>query len=203
MIDTLIYDMGNVLVRWDPHQLARAGSSDPADAALLERALFGHPDWIKGDMGLYDEETMYRAALARVPARLAEDLRRLCFEWPRWLAPLSGAEDFVRRAKAAGLKGYLLSNASARFPQALEGCFPAFGLLNGWVVSAHEGLVKPDPRIFHLLLRRYGLEPQNCFFIDDVADNVEAARRAGMDGCVFAGDFEALDRLLAGRGVRL
>lgn len=203
MIDTLIYDMGNVLVRWDPHALAQAGSSDPADAALLEKALFGHPDWIKGDLGAYDEESMYRAALGRVPARLASNLKRLCFEWPRWVTPLPGADAFVRRAYAAGLRGYLLSNASSRYPQALFDCFPAFDLFNGWVVSAYEGMVKPDERIFQLLLDRYDLAPQNCFFIDDMAANVEAARRAGLDGCVFEGDFEALVRLLEGRGVRL
>ena len=70
MIDALIYDMGNVLVRWDPHALALAGSADPADASVLEKALFASPDWIKGDLGLFGPEEMFAAARLRVPARL-------------------------------------------------------------------------------------------------------------------------------------
>lgn len=203
MIDTLVYDMGNVLVRWDPHALAQAGSSDPADAALLERALFGHPDWLKGDLGQYQEEAMYQAARGRVPARLEPHLKRLCEGWPGWLKPLPGADAFVRKAKAAGLRGYLLSNASKRFPEALANCFPAFHLLDGWVVSAHEGVVKPDQRIYRVLLERYGLAAENCLFIDDVPANVESARRVGMQGYVFDGDFARLTRALAGQGVML
>ena len=77
MIDALIYDMGNVLVRWDPHALALAGSEDPADASVLEKALFASPDWIKGDLGLFGPEEMFAAARLRVPARLepAEEAR--------------------------------------------------------------------------------------------------------------------------------
>ena len=203
MIDALIYDMGNVLVRWDPHALALAGSEDPADASVLEKALFASPDWIKGDLGLFGPEEMFAAARLRVPARLEPALRALCFQWPDWLEPLPGAADFVARANKRGLKGYLLSNASRRFPQALARCFPAFSLLDGWVVSAHEGVAKPDIRIYRRLLERYDLDPRRCFFIDDVPANLEGARRAGMECWLFDGDFSALERALLDRGVSL
>ena len=203
MIDALIYDMGNVLVRWDPHALALAGSEDPADASILEKALFASPDWMKGDLGLWGPAEMFAAARHRVPARLEPALEKLCLQWPERLAPLPGAADFLARAKRRGLKGYLLSNASRRFPQALARRFPAFFLLGGWVISAHEGVVKPDLRIYLRLLERYRLDPRRCFFIDDVAANLEGARRAGIDGFLFRGDFSALERALLERGLSL
>lgn len=203
MIDTLIYDMGNVLVYWDPRALALAGAEDPADAALLEAALFGSEDWVKSDMGIMDEQALCRAAIGRVPKRLEGQMKRLCFNWTEWLIPLPGAQEFVTRAKMANLKGYLLSNASRRFPEALSKRFEAFSLLNGAVVSAHEGLIKPDPRLYRVLLDRYSLRPEHCFFIDDIERNVEGAREVGIDGIVFDGDFDRLAAILKERGVKL
>jgi 2-haloacid dehalogenase len=70
-------------------------------------------------------------------------------------------------------------------------------LLQMVVVSGEVGMIKPDPRIYRLLLDRCGIDPRRAVFIDDVAANVEAARRLGLHGIVFAGP-DALRRELAG-----
>jgi 2-haloacid dehalogenase len=72
------------------------------------------------------------------------------------------------------------------FPEAREH-FGILQLIDRYVVSGAEGLVKPDPRLFHVLLDRYGLKAEECTFVDDNPDNVAAARALGMEGIVFHG----------------
>ena len=96
----------------------------------------------------------------------------------------STTNDLARRLHQAGYDLYLLSNAGVRFDRA-KGRIPVLPLLSGWVVSAYEHLMKPDPAIYALLCQRYGLEPSACLFVDDSQDNVEDARRAGMSAYRF------------------
>ena len=70
------------------------------------------------------------------------------------------------------------------FPEARQR-FGILQLIDRYVVSGAEGLVKPDPRLFRVLLNRYGLQAEECTFIDDNPDNVAAARALGMEGIVF------------------
>lgn len=89
--------------------------------------------------------------------------------------------DFVRACKASGYKLYILSNWDPEsFPELVKK-YPAFlALFDGIVISGDCGYVKPDPAIYQHLLNTYNLDPQDTFFIDDVIQNVQAARDAGM-----------------------
>ena len=74
---------------------------------------------------------------------------------------------------------------------------PAWDLMDGAVVSGEERLMKPDPAIYQLLCKRYGLLAEECLFVDDNADNCEGARVAGMRAVRFAGDVAAIREALA------
>ena len=95
-------------------------------------------------------------------------------------APLSAPFRHSPRLDAVLSRGiYLLSNAGLRFERACTR-IPCWSLMDGWVVSAFERLMKPDPSIYLLLCDRYGLEPSSCLFVDDNEDNVIGARAAGL-----------------------
>ena len=83
--------------------------------------------------------------------------------------------------KAQGRKVYGITNYSRDKFAASQSLHPFFGWFDGLIVSGHEGLVKPDPRIYALLFERYGLAPSRTLFIDDSERNILAARAAGMD----------------------
>jgi putative hydrolase of the HAD superfamily len=111
------------------------------------------------------------------------------------MQPLPGARAFVDACRRSGYRTYVLSNASDLFFT----YFNNFGPLSdfdGAVVSCQEKLLKPEPELYQRLLERYGLRPEECFFIDDREDNVEAARSLGMEGYVFRDDYPALTALL-------
>lgn len=202
MIRNLILDMGNVLITWEPRAFALRAAGNEEDAEILNSALFDTPDWPLHDAGGINEETVLRRALDRTPNRLHSALITLFDRWPYWMAPIPGADAFTLKAREAGLRLYLLSNAGTRFPQVLRGR-PFYPRFNGMMVSAHEKLSKPDPRIYRRLCDVFSLQPRECLFVDDLIQNVEGAARAGMAAHLFDGDYRKVEDKLRDVGVTL
>ncbi len=199
-IKNLVLDMGNVLLSWTPMAFAQRAAENEEDAVILNSALFDTPEWGMIDAGQIDEAALLRLSLARTPKRLHDALRVLLAQWPGWMVPIPGAEVFTRKAREMGLKLYLLSNAGKRFPAVLE-TQPFYPRFEGMMVSAHEKVTKPDPRIYHLLCERFSLLPRECLFVDDVAENVTAAERAGMSAVLFEGDYRKVEEKLRELGL--
>ena len=99
--------------------------------------------------------------------------------------PIPATERLVRDLKAAGYRLYVLSNMSREFIDFLRR-YPVYGLFDGEVVSCEEHTVKPEPRIYELLLERYSLTPSETLFIDDREANILEAERHGIHGFLFA-----------------
>lgn len=202
MIKNIVFDMGNVLLGWTPMAFARRCAANEEEAGILYEALFGGEAWGRADGGLLTQEELLRIALEKTPLALHPAMQELMNSWPHWMEPIVGADRFVRRVKAAGLGVYLLSNAGPQFPEVLQDR-PFYGLLDGAVVSAHERLTKPDARLYEVLLKRYSLKAQECFFIDDIAVNVQGALSVGMQGLVFEGDYQKVEEALLALGLKL
>lgn len=177
---TIVFDIGNVLVRWDPRNLLRKtfGGDDAAMETFLATAC-SHEWLLQCDAG--DLSGSVASRIAEFP-HYREQLA--CFD-TRWLETLDGIIEenvaLFARLKARGRKVYGITNYSRdKFAQS-QSLHPFFGWFDGLIVSGHEGLVKPDPRIFALLFDRYELAPADTLFIDDSEKNIRAARAAGMD----------------------
>lgn len=203
MIRNVVFDMGQVLIRWQPAALtARLGLS-AEDDALLTRELFQNVEWVMLDRGVITPEEVTRRVCARLPERLHGAVARLTESWWEiYLDPVPGMAELVGQLKAAGCGIYLLSNASVAlrtyFPR-----IPGSEYFDGLMVSAEEKLVKPQPEIFRLLCDRFHLKPEECVFVDDSPANVESAILTGMDGLVFYGDAQRLRRELTEKGISL
>ena len=196
MIDTIVFDMGQVLIHWDGAALLEKYGLEQEDKRLLLEELFGDVEWVMLDRGTLPFEQAIKAVCARVPERLHGVVREVITGW--WLQPLrpiEGMAQLIRELKESGCGIYLLSNASlplrTYFPR-----IPGAEYFDGLMVSAEEKLLKPNPEIFRRLLDRFGLEAERCFFVDDSPANVEGALRVGLSGCVFRGSVSQLrDRL--------
>lgn len=200
-IENVIFDMGNVLLRFDGMLFSRIFTKDEDDARLLDEALFANPSWALLDAGVIDEDTMERIAQTRLPKHLHAALHSALTEWDLHQPPIPGTNELARRLHEAGRGIYLLSNAGLRFERACTR-IPCWSLIDGWVVSAFERLMKPDPSIYLLLCDRYGLEPSSCLFVDDNEDNVIGARAAGLAAYLFD-DAKGLEAELRRRGTVL
>lgn len=191
-VRNVIFDMGGVLMNFDGPYFASIFTSTPEDAALLNSALFGSPLWALLDSGTISHETMARYARAHLPERLHPNLDECIAHWPEHSAPFPATNDLAIRLKREGFGIYLLSNASTRIMEQL-GHAPVLPHLDGHVASGFERIMKPDPAIYHLLCLRYRLDPAECLFVDDNADNCEGARAAGMHAFHYTGSAEALE----------
>ncbi|MDM8083894.1 HAD family phosphatase [Cellulomonas cellasea] len=194
----VVFDLGNVLVRWDP-RLPFVGSltSDEVDAMFeeVDFAAFNH---------LQDAGRPWAVALASIRERHPQHAAAMTLYRDNFAAslagPVPGSERVVRDLRATGVRLLGLTNWSAEtFPHA-EPAAPVIGLLEDVLVSGEVGLAKPDPRIFRLLAERHGLDPEATVFVDDSAANVEAAAGEGFDALLFT-DAERLRADLAERGL--
>jgi len=200
VVKNIVYDMGNVLIHWDPARLiARLGITG-ADAALLEREVFCDQEWVGLDRGRLTEEEAIAAFRARLPERLHPCLPRLVYWWKDPMWPVEGMAELVAELKGAGYGIYLCSNATSAlhtyFPR-----IPGAEHFDGLLVSADRKLLKPQHEIFELLYRTFSLDPAACFFIDDSPANIDGALITGMPGTVFLGDIRRLRRDLRRAGV--
>lgn len=182
----IIFDFGNVLVRWEPGKVYTEHFGDEAKAWWFLRHVADN-DWrLRIDAGESQD-----ACIAEQQARYPEYRQALALYRDRWRDMLTGEmpgmRDIIVELRVKGYEVYGLTNWSMEtFPQAREH-FSILQMIDRYVVSGAEHLVKPDPRLFQVLLDRYGLKAEECTFVDDNPVNVEAARRMGMCGIVFTG----------------
>ncbi len=178
MIKNIVFDYGNVLIHWNPeHILADMGYSEE-DIALLRPVIFDDERWYPNDAGLYSADEYAAICCELLPERLHGDVYRITHEWFRHLPPIEGMENIVRVLKDSGYSIYLLSNIAKEFASHPE-CVPANDCFDGMVFSGVEGIIKPDRRIFELLLQRYGLKAEESVFVDDRRRNTDAAEECG------------------------
>ncbi len=194
MISTAVFDLGGVLIDWDPRHLYRKLFDDEAEMeAFLAEVCNG--EWNERQ----DEGRPFAEAVAELTARHPRHRDVIAAYHDRWPEMLGGAIDgtvaILAELRSLGRPLYALSNWSAEtFPHARER-FAFLAWFGGLVVSGEEGVKKPDPEIFEILLRRYDLDPAGTVFIDDSADNVSAARALGFEAVHFTSAADLRDRL--------
>jgi len=190
MIKNIIFDMGQVLLKFDPDFfIARAGISDKEDIELLKRSIYKSVEWSRMDRGSLIEKEAMRIFCHRLPERLHDVAFDLCCDWHNPIIPIQGAIEVLEKLKKAGYKLYLLSNASLMQKDYWKR-FKAHDLFDGRVVSSEVGFVKPQPEIYQYLLKQYDLIPDECVFIDDSQANCEGAYYCGIHPIVFHGDYD-------------
>ena len=177
-IDTVVWDLGAVVIDWDPRHLYRRLLPDEASV----EAFLGEvctPVWHhRHDEGRPIAEGV--AELAAMHPDRAELIQAYLDRWDDMFAgEIEGSVELIDALDAVAVPQYGLTNWPAEmFPRALAR-FPALRALRGVVVSGEEGVAKPSPEVFRRLLERFGLEASSCLFVDDSPRNVEAAAALG------------------------
>lgn len=186
MIRNVIFDVGNVFVRWSPAIVVERAFGAPAgskeNAALIGR-IFGEA-WLDLNRGLMAmAEAMEKIAAAGRFS--ADEIGRVNHHITDHLIAIDGTEALARRIKAAGYRTFALTDNVHEIVAHLKGRHAFWPLFEDVANSAEIGVLKPDPSIYRYLIDRHRLAPSECIFMDDVARNVEGARAAGMAAFVF------------------
>lgn len=185
MIKNIIFDFGNVLVQWHPEQVYGEYFGDEAKAWWFLRHVVDM-DWRQRIDAGESQDACIRELQERQPEyREAIELYR-----SKWREMLTGEVPGMRQLLSEVQQKYevygLTNWSMETFPEA-RNHFSILQMIDRYVVSGAEHLVKPDPRLFQVLLDRYSLRAEDCTFVDDNPVNVDAARSIGMRGIVFAG----------------
>ena len=198
--DAVVFDVGGVLIEWNPRHLYRR-LFDGDDAAMeLFLTEVCSPAWnLRQDAG-----RSWSDAVADLTSRWPEQAAMIAAFDERWEEMVPGPLDetiaLVEALKRRGVPLYCLTNFSLAKFELTRRRFNVFALFDGIVVSGEIGMVKPDPAIFRHLLQRFRLRAGRCLFVDDVAANIVSARALGMHAHRFR-SAPALARVL--RGYRL
>ncbi|WP_367568077.1 HAD family hydrolase [Lacrimispora sp.] len=199
MIKNIVFDMGKVLVNYEGNKVCHHFIEDEAERKAVSAAVFDSPEWIFLDMGLMPEETALKKMQARLETDHAKEMAALCMKhWHEYnLWPIEGMEELVAELKEKGYGIYLCSNASLRLLECSH-MIPGISHFDGTLFSAEVKYIKPQKEMYAHLFNRFGLKPEECFFIDDLPMNIEGARDCGMDGYCFAdGDVKKLREVLS------
>jgi 2-haloacid dehalogenase len=182
---TIVFDLGGVLIDWNPRHLYRKLFAD--DAAMeWFLAEVCHSAWNEEQ----DRGRSFAAAIEEAAARHPEHRSMIAAYFERWdemiAGPIEGTVTILDELKGAGYELHALTNWSAEtFPFARDG-FAFLDWFETILVSGDVGLIKPDPAIFELLLERIGRTATECIYIDDNPKNVAAAAALGFDAIAFA-----------------
>lgn len=207
----LVFDLGAVLVQWQPQDLLRQHfpneASSPEQAQALAGDFFHHPDWMSFDRGTLPMDS--------VIARTGE---RLGLPGPAVAALVTGIGDYLTalpdtvallarlralRERDSAIRLYYLSNMPQPYARTLEQRHDFFQWFDGGVFSGDVNHIKPEPAIYELLESRYALQPERAVFIDDLALNVAAAQARGWHGIQFESALQVQAELDAWMAVML
>lgn len=198
-IRAVVFDLGGVLLDWDPRYLYRKLFDDET---AMERFLSEvcTLEWHRAnDLGASPEDTC--GPLAAAHPELAEAIWAWTGRSEEMLAgPIEGSVEVLRELRDAGVPCYALTNMERHTYPVRRERFAFLRWFDGAVVSSFEGVAKPDPRIFELLLERFGLKASETALIDDSAVNVAAARAVGLRAVRFESP-EQLRRWLENAGL--
>ncbi len=184
-VSAVVFDIGGVLLDWDPRYLYRPMFA--GDEAAMERFLAQvcSPQWHAAqDLGYHVGQA------CRELAGQHPDQAELILAWAEGTeqmiaGPIAGTVRILADLQRRGISCYVLSNMEAQtFPLRLDR-YDFLRSLDGHVISGFEGVAKPDPRIYQVLLDRYRLPAARTLFVDDKPVNVSAARAVGMQALLF------------------
>ncbi|WP_295527829.1 HAD-IA family hydrolase [Novosphingobium sp. Chol11] len=199
-VDTVVWDIGRVLVQWDLARIYRDAIPDAAERAWFVSEVVSEAWHAQHDAGISHAE-MVAARQAEFP-RYADLIALYETNWLESLpGPVAGTHGLIERLAARGVPQFAITNFGVDAWNLFRPTFPILDHLQDIVISGVERLVKPGEAIFDLAARRFGRAPANMLFIDDSAPNVATARALGWQVHHFAGDANALEAQMAGLGL--
>lgn len=186
MIKTVIFDIGNVLVDFGWEAFFRGFCPDEGTFHALKQATVKSKEWHELDRGVLGTQEIIESFIRNAP-ELKDLILKIFENLDGILTPFDYTVPWILKLKEKGLQVLVLSNFSEKFHHDCEKAMDFLKYTDGGILSYRDKLIKPDPAIYELLLKRYRLNPDECVFLDDLERNILAAESLGIHGIVFTG----------------
>ena len=192
----LVFDMGNVLIEWNSEKILQAITDDIKLQNLLRKEVFETGLWVQTDEGVKTREEMIEIVTAKIGEEYRNEIIQLSRYWYKYVDVYTKVQDRIIELSKNGYNIYILSNTAYTFYDLVkEGYIPAASIAKGIVLSCEEKVLKPNEKIYNILLERYNLDPHNTMFFDDLSENIWGAARCGINGFVVENERELLTYL--------
>lgn len=181
MIKNIIFDLGNVLYRFDPIFILEQFSLSQSQKEQFLQVIFKSKEWLSLDQGTITEEEALNHMLMQLNPEDHALARDIFMNWHLYLTEIQGMETILTSLKEHGYQLYLLSNTSVRFLTFQSQC-SLLRFFDGTFASALYRMIKPDPLIYQTFLSQFHLQAKECLFIDDQEANILGAKKVGLHG---------------------
>lgn len=184
MIKNVIFDLGNVLLRFDPQGYLRTKVNDENKVQELYNEIFLSQEWPMLDRGTISEKDAIDQIVKR-SLQNAELIRHCMANWYEILVPMEDNINVLKEIKNSGYKTFILSNFHSLAYENVTNRYDFFAAFDGGIISYREKLLKPEKEIYHTLTQRYNIAPSESIFVDDTQVNIEGARMLGFETILF------------------
>lgn len=186
-IKNIVFDFGGVLLDWNPRYAYRTVFDNEKEMEYFLTKICS-PEW----NAEHDRGRPFAEGVKLLQSKHPEYCEAIALYYDRWedmlKGEIAGGVDLLRKMKAEGYGIYGLTNWSAETIGIAYRKYDFFKLFDGIVVSGEEKLIKPDKRIYEVLLNRYSLSAGECLFLDDSPANIKAAKECGFKAILFDND---------------
>lgn len=193
-LKNVVFDIGNVLTdfRWKEFAIDRGCSEELAER-IGQISVFSKT-WKCLDLGTMNRAQVLEEFVKQAPD-IESQLRRVFADFADIVTPREYAIPWVKKLKEAGYNVYYLSNFSKDIEEDCKASLAFIPYTDGGILSYKYGVIKPDREIYELLWSEFSLKPEECVFIDDTFENIEASRKYGMEGIVFTSYEDTINQL--------
>lgn len=195
-VDTVIFDIGKVLVEWDWRPLLHEMGYDAHMTEVIEQAIFQSPDWGESDRGVRTEEEILASYIQNAPD-YEQDIRKVFASIGKTIHTYPYTHNWIDKLHQMGCRVYYLSNYSEPLYQQSKEELSFMSKMDGGYMSYQLKCLKPDFEIYQKLLDHYSLIPEKCVFIDDRPENIASAKAMGMKAIQFI-DYQKTVKELSG-----
>lgn len=195
MIKNIIFDVGKVLVEWEPDVAMRKLGFDEETVKAVSEATIETNDWNESDRSVLSDEEQLQVFIEKAPA-YEKEIRLFWDNVGTAIWQYDYVKGWMQELKDRGYRLYILSNYARRtYAQTRENALSFLEDVDGQMFSFEVHQIKPEPEIYQTLLEKFDLKPEECVFLDDREDNIRGAEAAGIHGIPFTGYEAAKEKL--------
>lgn len=177
----IIFDLGNVLIEWNKEKILSKICKNDLEYNLFNKLVFQSNLWIDLDNGKISLEFLENQLIDEMGHQYQDQIHELVWNWFNYVDLYDEVYKLIKQLKKKNFQIYVLSNTSSIFHILLDSVLSKVSsVLDGYVISCEVKMMKPQKEIYLSLVNKYQLDIKDCIFLDDLEENVEAARTLGI-----------------------
>ncbi|KXW50593.1 hydrolase [Streptococcus pneumoniae] len=177
----IIFDLGNVLIEWNKEKILSKICKNDLEYNLFNQFVFQSNLWIDLDNGKISLEFLENQLIDEMGHQYQDQIHELVWNWFNYVDLYDEVYELIKQLKKKNFQIYVLSNTSSIFHILLDSVLSKVSsVLDGYVISCEVKMMKPQKEIYLSLVNKYQLDIKDCIFLDNLEENVEAARTLGI-----------------------